>query len=87
MLRQLDSDIWETIASCLQFRLMNHWTEDTESVNTAGHHGQEKELPNAMLPTVYWLYSKTLQQLAGGALQSRRGPVGRPMKWCGCSHG
>ena len=45
MLRELDSDVWETIANCFQFRLLNHWTEDTDSVwkNTAGHHGQEKE--------------------------------------------
>ena len=30
--------------------------------------------PTVMLPTFYPLYLKTLQQLAGGAVQSRRGP-------------
>ena len=30
--------------------------------------------PIAMLPTIYRIYSKTLQQLASDALQSRRGP-------------
>ena len=30
MLREIDADIWETIASCFQFRLMNHWTEETD---------------------------------------------------------
>ena len=40
----LDTDIWETIASCFQFRLMNHWTEDTESVwKTQLVTSQEKE--------------------------------------------
>ena len=27
MLRELDDDIWETLAKCFQFRLQNHWTE------------------------------------------------------------
>ena len=30
--------------------------------------------PIAMLPTIYRLYCKTLQQLAGQALQTRHGP-------------
>ena len=48
--------------------------------------------PTVMLPTIYPLYSKTLQQLAGGAVQSRRGPQygrapGRQAHEvvCGCS--
>ena len=80
----IDSDIWETIASCFQFRLMNHWTEDTESVwrtqlvimvkKKNGKFTMRGFRQIAMLPTNYRLYSKTLQQLLGGALQSRRGP-------------
>ena len=27
ILRELDADIWETIACCFRHRLMNHWTE------------------------------------------------------------
>ena len=78
------SDIWETIASCFQFRLMNHWTEGTESVwktqlvtvvkKMNGKLTMRGFRPSAILPTIYPLYSKTLQQLAGGALQSRHGP-------------
>ena len=30
MLRELDEDIWETLARCFQFRLLNHWTEDED---------------------------------------------------------
>ena len=30
MLRELDQDIWETLARSLQFRLLNHWTEDQD---------------------------------------------------------
>ena len=84
MLRELDSDIRETIASCFQFRLLNHWTEDTDSVwktqlvpmvkKKNGKLTMRGFRPIAMLPTIYQLYSKTLQQLAGGALQSRHGP-------------
>ena len=45
MLTELDDDIWETLAKCFQFRLLNHWTEDEHAVGkTAGYDGQEKEL-------------------------------------------
>ena len=27
MLRELDADIWEMIARCFWYRLLNHWTE------------------------------------------------------------
>ena len=30
MLRELDEDIWETLAKCFQFRLLNHWSEDQD---------------------------------------------------------
>ena len=30
MLRELDDDVWETLATCFQFRLLNHWTEDED---------------------------------------------------------
>ena len=50
--------------------------------NTAGHNFLKKigQLtlrgfrPIAMLPTTYRIYSETLQQMAGDALQSMRGP-------------
>ena len=84
MLRELDSDVWETIASCFQFRLMNHWTEDADNLwkqqlvtmvkKKNGKLTMRGFRPIAMLPTIYRLYSKTLQQLAGQALRSRRGP-------------
>ena len=84
MLRDLDTDIWETIASCFQFSLMNHWTEETDkSWNTQlvtmvkkknGKLSMRGYRPLAMLPTIYRLCSETLQQLAGQALQTRRGP-------------
>ena len=43
--RELDSDVWETIASCFRLTLMNHWAEDVDKPwkTTARHHGQEKE--------------------------------------------
>ena len=78
MLRELDSGIWETIASCFQFRLMNHWTEDTDRLWKTQRITMVKKKngklpmrgfrPIAMLPTIYRLYSKTLQQLAGQTL-------------------
>ena len=83
MLRELDADIWETIASCFQFRLMNRWTEETDKLwktqlvtmvkKKNGKLTMRGFRPIAMLPTIYRLYSKTLQQLAGQALQTRRG--------------
>ena len=93
MLRELDPDIWETITSCFQFRLFNHWTEETEELWKTQQITMVKKkngkltmrgfCPIAMLPAIYRVYSKTLQQLAGQALRSRRGP----QYWCGCSDG
>ena len=70
MLRELDSDVWETIANCFQFRLLNHWTEDTDSVWKTQLVTMVKKKngkltmwgfrPIAMLPIIYRLYSKTL---------------------------
>ena len=84
ILRELDSDTWETIVSYFQFRLMNHWTENTDKLwkthlvvvvkKKNGKLTMRGFRPIAMLQTIYRLYSKTLQQLAGQALQSRRGP-------------
>ena len=84
MLRELDSDIWVTIASSFQFSLMKHWTDDsdklwkTQLVTMVKKKNVKLTMrgfrPIAMLPTIYRLYSKTLQQQAGQALQSRRGP-------------
>ena len=35
MLRELDADIWETIACCFRYRLLNHCTEcDDERLQT-----------------------------------------------------
>ena len=38
MLRELDSDFWETVASCFQFRLMNHGCRQFVET-TAGYYG------------------------------------------------
>ena len=66
MLRELDADIWETIASCFQFRLMNHCEETDKSWNTQlvaivkKNNGKLKMCgfqAIAMLPTIYRLYS------------------------------
>ena len=32
MLRELDTDISEILASCFQFRLLIHWTEDADTM-------------------------------------------------------
>ena len=73
IVRELDSDTWETIVSCFQFRLMNHWTEDTDKLwkthlvavveNKNGKLTMRGFRPIAMLQTIY-----------RQALQSRRGP-------------
>ena len=72
MLRELDPDICETIASCFQFKLLNHCTEETEELwktqqttmvkKKSGKLTMRCFRPKAMLPTIYRLYSKTLQQ-------------------------
>ena len=91
MLTELDADIWETIASCLQFRLINHWTEETEELWKAlqitivkkknGKLTMRRFRPFAMLPTIYRLHSKTLQQVAGQTLQARQGPRYGHVPW------
>ena len=83
MLRELDSDIWDKIASCFQYRLLNHWTEAADDLwnmqlvtmvkKKNGKLTMKGFRPVAMLPTMCRLHSKTLQQLAGQALQSRQG--------------
>ena len=67
---------------------MNHWTEDTDKLwktqlvtmikKKNGKLTMRGFRPIAMLPTIYRLYSEMLQQVAGGALQSRRGPQRGP---------
>ena len=78
MFRELDEDIWETLANCFQFRSLNHWTEDED----VGYDGQDKERqvddervpPNCNAPVDLPPFSKILQQLAGQAVRSRRCP-------------
>ena len=84
MVRELNQDIWETLARCFHFRLLNHWTEDQDMVwarllvtmvkKKNGKLTMKRFRPIAMLPTMYRLYSKVLQQLAGQAIHSRYGP-------------
>ena len=84
MLRELDADIWETSARCFRYRLQNHWTEcddqiwKTQMVTMVQKKNGKLTMrgfrPIAMLPTIYRIYSKTLQQLAGDTLQARTGP-------------
>ena len=74
MLRELDEDIWEILAKCFQFSLLN-WTEDEDMlwarqlVTMAKKKNGELTMRGfhriAMLPTMYHSYSKILQQLAG----------------------
>ena len=103
MLRELDSDIWETIASCFQFRLMNRWTEDTDKLwktqlvtmvkKNNGKLTMRVFRPIAMLPTIYRLYSKTLEHWRKGLCNQDvvhstvTSLAGRLTKWCGCSDG
>ena len=63
--------------------MLNHWTEDEEEssktqvitmIKKSGKLTMRGFRPIAMLPTLFRTYSKTLQQLAGGALQRRNGP-------------
>ena len=32
MLRELDADIWDTIACCFRYRLLHHWTEGDDQM-------------------------------------------------------
>ena len=80
MLRELDDDMWETLAKCFQFRLLNHWTDEdmlwARQLVTMVKKKKNGKLtmrgfrPIAMLPTMYRLYSKILQQLAGQAIHT-----------------
>ena len=88
MLREFKTDLWETIASCFQFRLMNLCIEEThKSWNIQLVTMVKKKSGKltmlgfrliAMFPTICRLHSKTLQQLAGQALQTRRRNAVRP---------
>ena len=84
MFRELDEDIWETLAKLFQFRLLNHWTEDEDPLwagqlvamvkKKSGKLTMRGFRPIAMLPTMYRLFSMILQQLAGQAMHTRRSP-------------
>ena len=97
MLREMDEDIWETLAECFQFGLLNHWSEAQDMLWAArqlvtmvkknGRLTMRGFRPIAMLPTMYRLHSQVLQQLAGQAIHSRYGPqfgqslADKPMRW------
>ena len=85
MLRELDEDTWETLARCFQFRLLNHWTEEDQDMLWARQLVTMVKKKNgqltmggfrlvAMLPTMFRLYSKVLQQLVCQAIHTRYGP-------------
>ena len=84
MLRELDQDIWETLARCFRFRLLNHWTKDQDMMwarqlvtmveKKNGKLTITGFRPIAMLRTMYRLYSEVLQQLPGQAIHTRYGP-------------
>ena len=84
MLKELDEDMWETFAKCFQFRLLNHWTEDQDMLwarqlvtmvkKKNGKLTMRGFRPIAMLPTMYRLCSRVLQQLAGQAIHTRYSP-------------
>ena len=44
MLREMDLDVWETLARRFQFRMLNHWSEDQDMmwVGTTAFDGHEK---------------------------------------------
>ena len=77
MLRELDMDIWQKCTATAQ--IGNHWTEDAEeswkrqvipvSKKKNGKLTMRGNRPIALQPILFRKYSKTLQQLAGGALQ------------------
>ena len=72
-----DADDWDAIASCFRYRLLNHWTEGSDQMwktqlvtkvkKKNGKLTMRGVRPIVMLPTIYPIYSKTLQQLAGDA--------------------
>ena len=78
----MDDDIKKTLAKCFQFRLLNHWTEVeymlwarqlvTMVKKKNGKLTMRGVRPIAMLPRMYRLFSKILQQLAGQAIHTRR---------------
>ena len=97
MLRELDEDMWETLAKCFEFRLLNHRTEDQDKLWARQLATMVKKKNGkltmrgfrsiAMLPTMYRLHSKVLQQLAGQAIHPGTARnmamslVDKPMKW------
>ena len=84
LVREFDQDPWETLAKCFQFRLLNHWTEDQDMLwarqlvtmvkKKNGKLTMRGFRPIALLPTMYRLYSKVLQQFADQAIHTRYSP-------------
>ena len=69
MLRELDEDTWETLAKCFQFRLLHHWTEDEDMLWARQLVTMvKKRNGKTMLPTMYRLFLKILQQLAAHSM-------------------
>ena len=91
MLRKLDDDIWETLAKCFQFRLLNHWTEDQDMLwarqlvtmvkKKNGKLKMRGFRPTAMLPTMYRLYSKSATTVGGPGNPYKVRPAVRPCPW------
>ena len=92
MLRELDSDVWETIASCFQFRLMNHWKEDADNLwkqqvvtmvkKKSGKLTMRGFRPIAMLSN--WRDRLCDQDVVHSTVTFL---VGRRTGWCSCSDG
>ena len=76
MLRELDDDMWETLAKCFHCRLLNHWTEGGHAVSWL--HGCQTAMrgfrPNCNAPDDVPFVFKDLQQLVGQAIHTRRSP-------------
>ena len=91
MLRALDSDIWETIASCFQFRLMNHWTEGTDALwrtqlvttvkKNMGKLTMRGLLQIAILPPIHRLYSKDVAATGGTSSAVKTGSTVWSRPW------
>ena len=91
MLRGLDENMWQTLARCFHFRLLNRWTEDEDMLwarqlvrmvkKKNGKLTMRGFRPIAMLPTMYRLYSKVLQQLAGQVIHTLRRIVEQANEW------
>ena len=64
----------QTRAHMLSSQPLQQGIGQYDSIKPVGKLTMRGFWPIAMLPTIYRLSSKTLQQLAGQALQTRRGP-------------